>query len=236
MKKHLKRLAAPRSWSIPRKTDFWIVRPSPGPHAIAESVPLGSILRDMLKVCDTAREARHVLNGRGVLVDGRVVTDPKFPVGLMDVLSLLETKAHYRMLVDARGRMTLVGIEDGDSKWKLCRVEDKTTVRGGKTQLNLHDGRNLLLAKDAYKTGATLKIHVPGQKVVEHYELAKGAPVLVTAGQHVGQVAHVEEVQRTRNPRANIVTFKEGFSTDIGKVFVVGKEGPVIKTPEVSAL
>ena len=212
------------------------MRPSPGPHPIAESVPLGSILRDMLKVCDSAREARHILNNRGVLVDGRVVTEPKFPVGLMDVLSLHETKAHYRMLVDTRGRMTLVGIEDGEAKWKLCRVEDKTTVRGGKTQLNLHDGRNVVLAKDAYKTGSTLKIDVPGQKVVGHFELAKGAPVLVTAGQHVGSIAHVAEVQRTRNPRANIVTFTEGFSTDIGKVFVVGSDAPTIKTPEVSAI
>ena len=236
MKKHLKRLSAPRSWSTPRKTDFWIVRPSPGPHAIGESVPLGSILRDMLKLCDSAREARHILNNRGVLIDGRVVTDPKFPVGLMDVLTLHETKAHYRMLVDTRGRMSLVGIEAGDATWKLCRVEDKTTVRGGKTQVNLHDGRNVVLAKDAYKTGTTLKIHVPGQKVVEHYELGRGAPVLVTAGKHVGQIAHVSEVQRTRNPRANIVTFTEGFSTDIGKVFVVGTEGPAIKTPEVSAI
>src|SRR5207249_2988834 len=48
--------------------------------------------------------------------------------------------------------------------------------------------------------------------------------------------AHVSDVQRTRNPRANIVTFTEGFSTDIGKVFVVGTEGPAIKTPEVSAI
>src|SRR5437016_10422415 len=71
MKKHLKRLSAPRSWSTPRKTDFWIVRPSPGPHAMGESVPLGLILRDMLKLCDSAREARHILNNRGVLVDGR---------------------------------------------------------------------------------------------------------------------------------------------------------------------
>ena len=236
MKKHLKRLPAPRTWTIPRKTDFWVVKPSPGPHAIDESVPLGLILRDMLKVCDTAREARHILNNRGVHVDGRVVTDPKFPVGLMDVLSFQETKVHYRMLVTTRGRMALVPIEDGDAKWKLCRVEDKTTVRGGKTQLNLHDGRNVLLPKDAYETGTTLKIHVPDQKVVEHYELDKGAPVLVTGGQHVGQIAHVLEIQRTRNPRANIVTFKEGFSTDVGKVFVVGKEAPSIKTPEVSAL
>ena len=236
MKKHLKRLPAPRTWSIPRKTDFWVVRPSPGPHPISESVPLGSILRDMLKVCDTAREARHILNNRGVLVDGRVITDAKFPVGLMDVLTLKETKAHYRMLVNVRGRMSLVAIEESEANWKLCRVEDKTTVRGGKTQINLHDGRNILLPKDAYKTGATLRIHVPDQKVVEHYELGKGAPVLVTAGRHVGEIAHVQEVQLTRNPRANVVTFTEGFSTDIGKVFVVGTEGPAIKTPEVSAI
>jgi small subunit ribosomal protein S4e len=236
MKKHLKRLPAPRSWTIPRKTDFWIVRPSPGPHGLGDCVPIGSILRDMLKVCDTAREARRILNGRGIRVDGRVVTDPKFPVGLMDVLELAETKAHYRMLVNTRGRMTLVGIDDAEAKWKLCRVEDKTTVRGGKTQLNLHDGRNVLLPKDAYKTGTTLKIHVPDQKVVEHYELAKGASVLVTGGQHVGQIAQVLDVVRTRNTRANIVTLQEGFSTEIDKVFVVGTRGPAIKTPEVSAL
>jgi ribosomal protein S4E len=58
----------------------------------------------------------------------------------------------------------------------------------------------------------------------------------VTAGQHVGEIAHIQEVQLTRNPRANVVTFTEGFSTDIGKVFVVGTEGPAIKTPEVSAI
>jgi small subunit ribosomal protein S4e len=236
MKKHLKRLPAPRSWSIPRKTDFWIVRPSPGPHGLGESVPLGSILRDMMKVCDTAREARRILNNRGVRVDGRVVTEPKFPVGLMDVLTFDETKAHYRMLVNTRGRMSLVGVDDGESKWKLCRVENKTTVRGGKTQLNLHDGRNILLAKDAYKTGTTLKLGVPDQKVVEHYELEKGSPVLVTGGQHVGQIAHILDLRTTRNPRANTVTFKEGFSTDSGKVFVVGKERPVIKVPEVPAI
>jgi small subunit ribosomal protein S4e len=201
-----------------------------------QSIPLGLILRDMLRLCDNAREARHILNGRGVKVDGRAIVDPKFPVGLLDVLSLDEIKAHYRMLVDTRGRMALVGIDDADAKWKLCRIEDKTTVRGGKTQLNLHDGRNILLAKDAYTTGTTLKLQVPSQKVVEHFELAKGAPVLVTGGQHVGEIAHVLDVQRTRNPRANTVTFKEGFSTDIDKVFVVGKEAPTIKAPEVPAL
>jgi len=236
MKKHLKRLPAPRSWSIPRKTHFWSTRPAPGPHPREASVPVAIILRDMLKVCDSAREARHILNARGVHVDGRVVTDPKFSVGLMDVLSLTEVKAHYRMMVNGRGRLALVSIEEPDSKWKLCRIEDKTTVRGGKTQVNLHDGRNILLPKDQYKTGTTLKIHVPSQKVISHYELASGAVSFISGGQHVGEIARVLEVRLTRNPRANVVTFKEGFSTDIGKVFVIGKESPEVRAPETPAL
>ncbi len=236
MKKHLKRLPAPRSWRIERKTQFWTIKPSPGPHPAEWSVPVGLILRDMLRVCDTAREARHVLNGRSILVDGRPVINPKFSVGLMDVLTLKETKSHYRMLVDGRGRMALVPIEDSDATWKLCRIEDKTTVRGGKTQLNLHDGRNVLLAKDQYKTGTTLKVHVPEQKILGHYELAPGAASLITGGKHVGELAHVLDVHLTRNPRANVVTFKEGFSTDIDKVFVVGKEAPDVKIPEAPAI
>lgn len=236
MKKHLKRLPAPRSWAIPRKTAFWVSKPSPGPHPIERSVPLGLILRDMVHACDTAREARHILNDRHVLVDGRAVTDPKFPVGLMDVLSLEESKAYFRMLVDSRGRLNLVPIEGPDAKWKLCRIEDKTTTRGGRTQLNLHDGRNILLAKDAHKTGTTLKVAVPEQKVLGSFDLAEGMTALVTGGKHVGELAHVLSVQKTRNPRANVVTFKEGFSTDIDKVFVVGKETAEVRVPEVSAL
>ncbi|HYM39898.1 MAG TPA: 30S ribosomal protein S4e, partial [Thermoplasmata archaeon] len=200
------------------------------------SVPVGLILRDMLHVCDTAREARHILNGRHVLIDGRPVTNPKFPVGLMDVVSLEDTKAHYRMLVDHRGRMNLQTVEAPEAKWKLCRIENKTTVRGGKTQINLHDGRNVLLPKDAHKTGTTLKLGVPDQKVLAHFDLAEGATALITGGKHVGELAHVLAVQKTRNPRANVVTFKEGFSTDVDKVFVVGKEAAEVKLPEVSAL
>jgi small subunit ribosomal protein S4e len=171
-----------------------------------------------------------------VHVDGRVVTDPKFPVGLMDVLAFEETKAYYRMLVDTRGRMHLEPVESADSKWKLCRIQGKTTVRGGKTQLNLHDGRNLVLPKDAHGTGTTLKLSVPDQKVLGHFDLAQGSAALITGGKHVGELAHVLAVQKTRNARANVVSFKEGFTTDIDKVFVVGKEASEVKVPEVSAL
>jgi len=44
-----------------------------------------------------------------------------------------------------------------DAEWKLCRIQNKTIVKGKKVQLNLHDGKNKLVEKDEYKTGDVLK-------------------------------------------------------------------------------
>ena len=236
VKKHLKRLPAPRAWRIERKTAFWTMRPSPGAHPIEGSIPIGLVLRDMLGICDTAREARAILGSRAVLVDGRPVTNPKFAVGMMDVLALQATKEHYRMLVDTMGRLRLVSIDAAQAQWKLCRVEDKTTQRGGKIQVNLHDGRNLLLPKNEYATGSTLKVGLPKQGVLGNFPMEEGATALLIGGQHVGEIGHVERVERTRNPRANVVHFKEGFSTDVTKVFVIGRTAPEIPVPESPAI
>jgi len=199
-------------------------------------VPLALVLRDMLRYCDTAREARAILNSRTVHVDGRAITDPKFSIGVMDVLSVKGTKEQFRVVVDTLGRLHLVPIDEAQAEWKLCRIEDKTTQRAGKSQLNLHDGRNLLLPKDEYATGTTLKLALPQQKVLANYPLEPGAIALLIGGQHVGEIAHVERVERTRNPRANVVHFREGFSTDVTKVFVIGRETPEIAIPQTPAI
>lgn len=212
------------------------MKPSPGPHAIDESIPVGLVLRDMLKYADTAREARAILGSRGVLVDGRVVRNPKLGIGVMDVLSLAATKEQYRMLVDTMGRLRLVPIDAEQAQWKLCRIEGKSSQKGGKTQVNLHDGRNLLLAKNEYATGTTLKISVPKQAVMGTFPMEPGATVLLIGGQHVGEICHVERVEKTRNPRANVVHFTEGFSTDVTKVFVIGRAAPEIRIPEAPAI
>ncbi|MEW5748909.1 MAG: 30S ribosomal protein S4e [Candidatus Thermoplasmatota archaeon] len=232
MKKHMKRMTAPRTWTVPRKTSHWVSKPRPGPHGTLESVPVGTVLRDMLKLCDNAREARFILGGRNVLVDGRVVTDPKFPVGLMDVLTVKDIKASYRMLIDYKGRLQLVPIDENESGWKLARVDHKTTVRGGKTQVTLHDGRNILLPKDQYKTGDVLKIEVPSQRVLKAFKLDKGSLALLTGGSHPGAVQTIEAYQIKRGSASNIVTFKEGPSTVKENVFVVGDKVPEVRLME----
>jgi len=235
MKKHIKRMAAPKTWAVPRKTSHWVTKPRGGPHGTSESVPLLAVVRDMLKLCDNSREARFIIGGREISVDGKVVTDYKYPVGLMDIVTVHRTKQSYRMLVDYKAKLRLVPVDDVERGWKLARIDGKTSARGGKVQLNLHDGRCILLSENQYKTGDVLKIEVPSQKVLKAFKLEKGSLALLTGGSHPGTVQTIEEYRVRRGSAPNLVTFKEGFSTVKENVFVVGDKVPEIRLLEARA-
>ncbi len=226
-----KRLTAPMAWGIPRKGFKWVVSPSPGPHAFNRCIPLLIVLRDILHYCDNAREGKAIVRSGKVLVDNRLVKDPGFPVGLMDTISMPIIGEHYRVLLDSRGRFQLTAIKAEEATWKLVRIEDKRVVKGGRLQLNLSDGRNLL-TDDSHATRDTLKISIPDQNVLDSYPFKSGSVALLIGGKHVGQLGHVDELVVERATRPNVVSFKEGFSTVLHYVFVVGKQKPVIALPE----
>jgi small subunit ribosomal protein S4e len=199
-------------------------------------MPIMVIIRDMLHLCDTAAEGVKLLHAREIKVDGRVVTNHRFPVGLMDVVSIPKLGQNYRVVIDENNKLRLVSVPTGKEAWKLCRIEKKTTLPGGKTQLNLHDGRNVIVAKDGWKSGDVVKLEVPSQKILETYKLAKGNIVLVIAGAHAGQLETVEEYIITRSSAPNLVKFKDGTVTVKENIFVVGAKTPEISLPEASAL
>jgi small subunit ribosomal protein S4e len=192
------------------------------------------MVRDMLGYCDTAREGRKIIGDRNILIDGRIVTDYKMPVGFMDVLTIPKAKENFRALLDTRGKIRLIRISKDRAKWKLVRIENITTIKGGKTQLNLHDGRNILVDKKRFKAGDVLKIELPTQKILNSYALEKGNVAIIIGGRHSGQIGTIENYKVVRGPKPNIVEFKEGFSTIRDHVFVVGIKSPEITVPEVS--
>ena len=82
-KKHLKRLAAPKSWMLDKLGGVYTVRPSSGPHKGRESMPLTLFLRNRLKYALNKKEVQTILKQRLVKIDGKVRTDPKYPAGLI---------------------------------------------------------------------------------------------------------------------------------------------------------
>ncbi|HYA58643.1 MAG TPA: 30S ribosomal protein S4e [Thermoplasmata archaeon] len=230
----LKRRAAPRAWTIPRKGTKWVQRPGPGPHAQNQSIPLLMVLRELRHVVTSAREARILVRSGAIRVDGKVSRDLERGLGLMDTVSFAPPlDAHFRVMKDRRGKLVLVAIPPAESTVKLGRVRFKHAAKGGRVEVTLHDGRNLLLpATTPYRVGDTVKVVVPEQKVVEHLPLHPGALAFVSGGSHVGELARVDRVEVRNSPQPNLVHFKEGFSTVKEYVFVVGEAAPEVTLAE----
>ena len=139
----LKRKPAPKFWPIHRKEDPWVLKPSSGPHSLQKCLPMSLVLRDILEVAETRREAQIILHQGKVLVNGKTLQKDDFPVGLMDVISMQDANKYYRIMPGHKG-LFVSPITKEETSFKLCRIDDKVTVAGG-VQLNLHDGSNLLI-------------------------------------------------------------------------------------------
>lgn len=231
---HIKRLAMPKAWSVPKKAHIYATKQRPGAHSIATSLPATIVLRDMLKVCDTAREAKKIVANRDLVVNGKAVKDAKTPVGLMDVVSLPKTGKNYRVELTSKGKLTLVDIPEDNAKWILARVEGKTRVPGGKMQLNLSGGRNVLIDGNKYSTGDSVKLSLADNEIIGEYPLAKGAFVLITKGIHSGKTNVVDSVEVIKGPASDVVIFQNGGRTVKKNVFVLGTGAPEIVLPGAS--
>jgi len=233
--RHLKRFALPAPIKIPRKSAVWAVKSGPGPHPAEGSAPLLIVVRDLLGLARTAREAKRILKEGQVLVDGRVRKDPKFPVGLMDVVQIPAMGKNYRVLYDRRGQLKLNEISDEEASFKLCKVVGKSMVKGGKIQLAFHDGKTSIGDFEDFHLGDTAKVTLPDFRVSERIGFEKGAKAIIIGGRNVGKVGEIEGIRCAGGRRAmEIVDLRENgthFQASRGYVFAIGKKEPLISIP-----
>jgi len=229
MSRHQKRVTVPVSWPISRKTHAWVAKASPGPHSAEQSIPLVTVVRDMLKLVDNAREVKRILYEGKVLIDGKAQKDYKLPVGIFDVVSIPLLNQQYRMMKDVRGMFYLSPIEAMDAK-KLARIENKTIITGKKLQLNLSDGSNKL-ADGEFKVGDSLVLSLPDKKVEDRIEYKIGNLAMVVGGKHTGQTGKIKEIITVKSSQPNrvIISGDEEFETIEEYVFMIGRDSPAIK-------
>jgi len=234
-RKHLKRYKAPKSWPIHPKENTWTVKPASGPHGIENSLSLLVVIRDILKMADNSREAKRIINTGKVLVDGRARKDYKYPVGFMDVVEIPLSGEVFRVLPDLKGRLSLHPIESKNHGFKLCKITNKTTIKGAKTQLNLHDGRCIIVEEDSFSVSDVITLNIPDQEVSDSFEFGEGAVVLITGGKHIGEIGKINEININQSSNPNTVLVennkKETFLTLKDYAFVIGKDKPAISLP-----
>ncbi len=227
MTRHQKRLSAPTSWPVERKTEVFTVKAGAGPHG-ESGVPLLVILRDVLGYVESAKEADYALSHDYVRVNGKPVSDPRRPIGMFDILAFAEREEYYRVFPDEGGRLALTPIEADAADSKLGKIVGKTQVPGGETQLALHDGSTLLVEDAAdYASGDSIVVGNEDREIVAHFPYEEGALVTAVDGQHAGEIGTIEEISVTPGSGPNTVrveTDDGGFETVEAYVVVIDEK------------
>ena len=221
---HLKRHQAPVFWPIKRKGFVWTVKPGPGSHPVARSMPLVMVLRDVLKFTDKSKEASAVIKQGKVLVDKKPVKDPRHPIGLMDSLEIPDAKKYLRVLSGPKG-LEFADIPHEELSKKTCRIEGKKTIKGGQIQLSLHDGRNIIVNTNDYVPGDSLVIEVPEQNIVSHMKFEIGSKIMIISGKNVGLTGTVDKMlnRKTLLEQNRIIVQSDG-----GKIETLKKYAMVV--------
>ncbi|MCY0860407.1 MAG: 30S ribosomal protein S4e [Sulfolobaceae archaeon] len=235
---HFTRFEAPGFLAVNKKEYKWVVRPSPGPHRARFSVPLAVVLRDQLKVATSIKEVKAIVSQGKVLVDGRIRKDYRYPIGIMDVIAIPSASLYFRAMPHPTDYITLIKITSEDATYKLVKVVNKTTLTGKRTQLNLDDGRNILVNEEKAKsirTRDTLKIELPSQNIIGHLEMKEGAYGIITGGKNVGAHGNISSIKKAQYKvdAYSLVTVENQagykYETNLKNVMVIGEEKPEIR-------
>ena len=177
---------------VGRKKIKWLLAPEPGTHKKLESISTGVLLRDVLGRADSIHEVKRILHTGGLLVDGKKITETRFPIGVMDIISEPAEKKVYRMSLDS-ARLVPKEVKGDAANRKYLKVVGKNTGKGGKIIIAFHDGRNQSGDKHI-STGDTCVFSIPDFKLLTHIKLAPGVLCLVMKGKHMGEVAKLEKI------------------------------------------
>ena len=231
----LKRLAAPRTYKIPRKIYKWAVRTMPGPHPADSSIPVAVLIRDILGIAKNLREVKYILRKGYFKIDGKVVREYKYPVGLMDVIELVPTKEYYRILPDTVGYLKPKKISGDEVLLKPLRIKNKVMVKGGKIQLTTHDGRNFIVDKEnelySLKPGDTILYKYDSKEVIDWFKMEPGSYALVVWGRKRGVSGKIVNIWKPHPLKQKMVAIEVDsniYETVFDYVFPIGKEEPVI--------
>jgi small subunit ribosomal protein S4e len=223
-------MVAPKSWGIARKTNKFITKPSPGPHN-ANALPAGVWLRDHMGFANTKKEAKQILRQRDMIVNGRPCRHFDMGIGIFDIIALPKINKYYRLVRDRAGRHKSVEISAEASESRLAKIANKTLLKGGKVQLNLRDGSNLL-GDNTYKSRDSIEVSLKeGEmgKILDHFPFAVGNVAMVVDGRHSGSVGKIKEIIPVFGsvPNRVILTDVESgvdFETIDQYVIMVGRE------------
>ena len=171
----------------------------------------------------------------GFKVDNKIRRDRKFPVGVMDVVTVAKTNESYRVLYDVKGRFTIVKLKDSEAKFKLLKVKKRAVGPNKIPYIVTHDSRTIRFPHPEIREGDTVKFNIEKNQIESWVKNQPGHLCYITGGNNIGRAGQIMHVERHLGG-FDIVHIKDAngktFATRKGNVFVIGEKKSLITLPE----
>jgi len=203
---HIKKSKMPKTWPVPRKCKGkrFVAVPS---HAASKGISLLFLLRDVLGIVRTRKEAKHMTYNGMVKVNNKIRKDENFPVQVFDVVSLEKAKLNYRLEI-VNKKFSLTEISDKEAGKKVVKIAGKKILGKDKTQMNLDDGQNIL-TKEKFSVGDSVVLNTKEDKIEKVLPLKEGANIEVIRGKHAGEKGKLIGFEKLVRGQNYIVKLKD---------------------------
>jgi small subunit ribosomal protein S4e len=195
---HLKRVAAPKSWMLGKMEGAFAIKPLSGPHRSSECIPLAYLLSRFLKYARNGKEIGIILRGKNVKINGRVVTNKRFPVGLFDVMSIEKTNEHFRLLYNIHKKFQLHRIDSAEAAYRLCKVVKKYTHRDV-PYVATNCGSIFRFVDPAIGIDDTVKVDLKTRRVLDYIKPGPEKIVFVYKGKCHGRIGAITSVEQKKD-------------------------------------
>ena len=220
---HIKKTKMSKLWPVPRKGrgKRFVAVPS---HSTGKGISILFLLRDVLGIVKTRKEARVMTFGGMVKVNNVARKDENFPCQVFDVLSLTAEKdsKYFRLEIKNR-KFALVEISAVEANEKIVKIKGKKILGKGIVQMNLDDGQNIL-TKEKFSVGDSIVLNTKEGKVVKVLPLKVGVKVEIVLGKHAGEKGELvgfEELVRGRDYKIKLEGGRE-VSLPYKTILVIG--------------
>merc|ERR1719183_603896 len=237
-KKHMKRMFAPHNWFLDKCRGVYATRPSTGPHKLRECLPLTVLLRQRLKDALNGLESLRICRDKdnNIKIDNRIRRDHRFPLGLVDVVTLDKCGESYRILYDVKGRFQAVRIDHKEASFKLCKVVRKRLGKNKIPYIVTHDGRTIRYPHPDVKQNDSIKLNLETNEIDAVIKFDNGASVFVSGGNNIGRVGVLQHIEAHAGSY-DIAHVKDAqgrsFATRKDNIFIIGEgKNPLITLPK----
>lgn len=199
-----KRNSMPREWPVERKGTKYITLSN---HSSVKSIPLLVVLRDILGIAKTKREAKYILFNEEIKVNNKIRKDEKYPVQAFDSIHIEKLGKNYKMIIENK-KFKLVEVSDAESNKKIIKIIGKKLLGKGVLQMNLEDGQNIL-TKDKFSVNDSIVMNTKDNKIVKILPLKEGANIEVISGKHAGEKGKLKSINVLERGKKYLIKLKE---------------------------